>query len=118
MTTTIVTMVGLQCRLEYDALQMNDFQGGCFAWWFHVYKQGNLQQELLGFSINVARTTVLFGLSLMVIAFLQTFGGADNTRIHSLTFATILTVVIPSVFIFKHSSIKMVAKNVLKQLTT
>ena len=115
---TFSVMAAMQCRIEYDALQANDDQTGFLPVIMECYencRNENSQQSVSGYAIKVTRIAVGLGLVLLIIIVIQMFGGADNTKWNQLFFATIMTNVMPILFIQSHPQMrKTVWKTLLK----
>ncbi len=111
---SLLSIVILQARIEFDAYNTNDIQTGKFAKFVNWIKQTDFNN--FGYSLKVLRTVVISGVSLGLYLICQISGGLHNLRWNQMTFLCVLFGVLPYIFILKHEGMSNILTNQL--LTT
>ncbi len=111
MLLSLLAMITMQARIEYDAFHAQDLEGGIFVKVLVACKSTKQQPTAnAGYTANVTRIAVGLGIMLFIIILIQLFGGADNTKWNQLYFAAIMANVMPSLFIYNHPGMKKIAQ--------
>ena len=111
-------MVALQGRIELDAIRAHDNSttGMIMKWFSKSIHDINVEigDKALEYNIKVVRVVAACGCLMTAIFVYNVTGGSENDKWNELVFFTLMTAVVPTIFIVKHRGMKNVAFRYLK----